>query len=35
MKFLSKKRFADVVVFSGMLVNAIFIFLIMYFYIFR
>ena len=35
MKFLSKKYFADGVVFSGMLVNIIFIFLIMYFYVFR
>ena len=35
MKFLSKKYFADAVVFSGMLVNIIFISLIMYFYVFR
>ncbi len=35
MKFLSRKYFADLVVFSGMLVNIIFIFLIMYFYVLR
>ena len=35
MKFLSKKYLADGIVFSGMLVNAIFICLIMYFYVFR
>ena len=35
MKFLSKKYLADGIVFSGMMVNVIFIFLIMYFYVFR
>ena len=35
MKYLNKKHLADVVVFSGMLVNVIFICLIMYFYVLR
>jgi len=33
MKYLSKKYLADSLIFSGMLVNVIFIGLIMYFYV--
>lgn len=35
MKYLNKKYLADGVIFSGMLVNVIFICLIMYFYVLR
>ena len=35
MKYLNKKHLADGVIFSGMLVNVIFICLIMYFYVLR
>ena len=33
MKYLDKKYYADIVIFSGMLVNAIFICLILYFFV--
>jgi len=35
MKYLNKKYYADMVIFSGMLVNVIFICLIMYFYVLK